>query len=109
MDTVFSADVAQLALLVGTFLPILVGIVTKELASSGLKATVLAALSGAAGLANGAIVADGAFTKEALYAAFTTWVVAVATYYGYWKPTGAASKVAAKTHSVGIGSETDSV
>ena len=42
MDTVFTADVANLALLVGTFLPILVGIVTKELASSGLKATVLA-------------------------------------------------------------------
>lgn len=109
MDTVFSADVATLALLVGTFLPILVGIVTKELASSGLKATALAALSGVAGLINGAIVADGAFTSEALYAAFTTWVVAVATYYGYWKPTGAAGAVASKTSDVGIGSASDTV
>lgn len=103
MDTVFQADVATLSLIVGVVLPILVGVVTKELASGGLKATLLALFSGVAGLVNGAINADGVFTRESLYAAATTWVIAVATYYGYWKPTGAAQKVAQATDKAGIG------
>lgn len=109
MDTVFSADVANLALLSGTFLPVVVGMITKQLSASGLKATILAALAAVAGILNGAIVADGAFTQESLMAAFATWVVAVATYYGFWKPTGVATKVADVTKSVGIGTETGSI
>lgn len=105
MDTVFQADVAVLAAVVGVFLPILVGIVTKELASGGLKATVLALFAAVSGLVAGAIQADGAFTQEAIFAGFISWVIAVTTYYGYWKPTGTAGNVASATSAVGIGSE----
>lgn len=103
MDTVFQGDVATLSALVGVFLPILVGIVTKELASGGLKATVLALFASVSGVATGAIQAGGAFTQEAVFAGFITWIIAVSTYYGYWKPTGAAAKVAEVTKAVGVG------
>lgn len=105
MDTVFQGDVATLSALVGVFLPILVGIVTKELASGGLKATVLALFSAVSGVITGAIQAGGAFTQEALFAGFISWVIAVSTYYGYWKPSGAAAKVAEATSAIGVGSE----
>lgn len=103
MDTVFTADVATLATIVGVFLPILVGIVTKEVASSGLKATLLAGLSAVSGLVSSAIEVDGVFTKTALFSAVTTFVIAVATYYGYWKPTQVAPAVQRKTDQLGIG------
>lgn len=105
MDTVFQADVTLLSAVVGVFLPILVGIVTKELASGGLKATVLAFFAAISGLITGAVQAGGAFTQEAVVAGFISWVIAVSTYYGYWKPTGTAAKVADVTSAVGVGSE----
>lgn len=103
METAFTADIALLSMIAGTFLPILVGIVTKKLAAGGLKSIVLAALSGATGVINGAINADGAFSSESLQAAFLAWVVAVASYYGFWKPTGGAEKVQDATANAGIG------
>jgi hypothetical protein len=105
MDTVFQGDVAILSAVVGVFLPILVGVVTKELASGGLKATVLALFAAVSGIITGAVQAGGAFTQEALIAGFISWVIAVSTYYGYWKPTSVAAKVAEVTSAVGIGSE----
>lgn len=89
-------DMALLAIVVGTVLPILVGIVTKEVASGALKSVILAFLSAVTGLVNGAINADGLFTKEAVIAAAVTWVTAVATYYGFLKPTDVSPKVNAK-------------
>lgn len=86
-------DLALLAVVAGTILPILVGIVTKEVASGAVKATILALLSAVTGLVNGAINADGVFTKEAVIAAAVTWVTAVATYYGFLKPTEVSPKV----------------
>lgn len=95
----------MLAVVVGTVLPIITGVVTKELASGGIKATILALLSAVTGLVNGAVNADGVFTQEALLAAAVTWVTAVATYYGFLKPTGVSGKVNAKAlPAVGVGS-----
>lgn len=97
-------DVAVLAILAGTVLPILVGVVTKKLAAGGIKAAVLAGLSIVTGLVNGAVNADGVFTQEALVGAGVAWVTAVATYYGFLKPTGITEKVADKAlPGVGIG------
>lgn len=97
-----------LAILVGTVLPLLVGVVTKELASGGLKAAILALLSVLAGLGNSALNSDGVLTQEALILAAQTWVVAVATYYGWLKPRGTAVAVASRAFpEKGLGKPVD--
>jgi len=93
-------DTAVLAPLVGVFLPILVAVITQKVTHSGVKAVVLAALSAVSGVLVAAQQAGGLVTKEAVTAAFLTWVVAVATYYGFWKPTETSVKVADATESV---------
>lgn len=91
--------------LFGLVLPIVVAIVTREVASPALKAIILAALSAIVGVASQVIGADGGavFTQDTLVSMFTTWVIAVASYYGLWKPTNAASKVSHKTRFFGVG------
>ena len=101
-------DGMVLEIIAGTVLPIITGIVTKKLAAGGIKAAILAGLSIFVGLVNGAINADGIFSQEALVSAAVAWVTAVATYYGFLKPTGTSDAVAvhAAPHR-GIGSEVE--
>ena len=97
-------DVAILSILVGTVLPILVGISTKKLATGAVKASVLAGLSIVTGLVNGALNADGVLTQEALVGAGIAWVTAVATHYGFFKPSGISEKVGEKAFpNAGLG------
>lgn len=89
-------DVAVLSILVGTILPIIVGVVTKQMSSSTVKAVILMFLSAVTGLVNGAINAGGLFTQEAVIGAGLAWITAVATYMGFLKPSGASDKISAK-------------
>lgn len=99
-----TVDPIYLALVVGTFLPIVVGIVTKQWASSALKATVLAVLAVLSGFGEQAILDDGSFSIEPLVVSIlTTAAIAWASYYGFWKPTTVAPKVQDATANVGIG------
>lgn len=98
-----TVDVAFLTILVGTALPILVGIVTKASASSKLKSTLLALFSAIGGVAVIAIEQDGLIEKDTLIAAAVTFVTAAATYYGFWKPSGVAPAVQNRTADVGLG------
>lgn len=100
----FTVSAALLSVFAGAVLPVLTGLFTKELASGALKASILALLSAVTGLVNGAITMGGAFTGDAIVAAAVTWMMAVATYYGYLKPAGVTEKVNAKTSSFGVGS-----
>ncbi|MFE9742973.1 hypothetical protein [Streptomyces sp. NPDC006477] len=81
-----------LGLLIGVILPILVGLVTKTTTSASTKAVLLAFLSALTGilteyvdvLANG-----GAYNwSVALYTWGGAFILAVATHFGLWKPTG---------------------
>lgn len=96
-------DMLYLVPLVGTILPILVALVTKKVASSGVKATVLALLSALTGLGTAAISNAGAISKEAFVNAFVAWVVGVATYYGLWSNIGVTQKVQDATPNTGVG------
>lgn len=96
-------DVVYIAPIVGVFLPILVGIVTKQVAHSGIKASLLAGLSAISGVLISAQEAGGLVAKEVIVAAFLTWVVAVATHYGFWKPTDVTGSVQNKTKDFGVG------
>lgn len=92
---------AQLiAVLAGVVVPILVGVLAKANAGAGLKAVLNAGLSGLAGALAGAVAGD---FKSFLIAWGSTWAVSVASYYGLWKPTGAAGAVQGATANVGLG------
>lgn len=95
-------DIATWSLIASLVIPLLVGVVTKEVASQGLKATLLALFSAANGVVSSAIQNEGLLTQATFTAAVVSFVVSVATYYGYLKPTGVAPAVAEKTSDVGI-------
>lgn len=86
-----------LTLLVGTVLPLLVGLVNKETASAGAKAVWLAVLSALGGVGSSALDAANAGTvwdwRTAVVTAITTFLIAVGMHFGLWKPTGAAAAV----------------
>lgn len=80
------------SLLVAWVLPIVVGYFTKASLNSGLKAAILAALSGITAVLSQWLTAindNQHFAwQAAVLTAFGTWVVAEATYFKIWKPTG---------------------
>ena len=101
MNLTYSLDVVQvLTLIVGTVLPVLVGLVTTRVTAPGVKGVLLAVLSAATALGTEALTAaqDGATYDlgRGLVMALGVWVVAVSTHYGLWRPTGAAD-IAADT------------
>ncbi|MCQ9367939.1 hypothetical protein NQ036_06735 [Brevibacterium sp. 91QC2O2] len=96
----FTFDVWQVVqVVVAVVLPVLVGLVTKLYASGGLKAALLAALSLATSIGTEALAAHQAGTTydvgQALVLGLGTFVIAVATHYGLWKPAGVAEAVGA--------------
>lgn len=84
-------------LLAGVVFPLLVGLVTTRATDPGLKAIYLAALSVVTNLATevgNALQNDQPYNLGlALLAGLTTFVIAVSTHYGLWKPTGVTAKV----------------
>lgn len=94
----FSLDlVTVLQLVAGTFLPLIVALVTKVTTHPGVKAVVLAALALVSSLLSQIIDALVTGTPldvgQALLLALPTFVVAVALHFGLWKPTGVAESV----------------
>lgn len=86
-----------LSVVSGTVFPVLVGLVTSKVTSSGLQAVYLAALSVLAPLVGSAATALQNHTPfdlgTALMTAIATFVTAVAFHFGLWKSTGVADKV----------------
>jgi hypothetical protein len=81
-----------LTLIVGTAAPVLVGLTTKASWSPSLKAVLLLTISAVTGFLSAAIAASGfgpGFDwQTAAVNAAVAWVIAVATHYGLYKPTG---------------------
>lgn len=98
----FTFDPLFLSIVLGSVLPILVGLVTQRVAHPGLKATLLAALSTATGVFAAAQNEGGLVRKETLYFAAAAWATAVATHYGLLKPTGTSEKVADVAPNAGL-------
>lgn len=97
-------DAQTIALLSGVVIPLLVGLVSKLNASSGLKAIINAFLSAVAGTLATVTQVTAPQVRDFVIAILSTWVVSVATYYGVYKPTGVAGTVAEKTAGFGLGS-----
>jgi hypothetical protein len=107
MDTTLTVDPMVVSILIGTVLPIVVGLVTKLKASSRLKALLLLTLSAVQGLIVNSTLGDGAavLSADTLLVAAIGWVSAVASYYGLLTPTGVSPKVNEKTAHFGLGSD----
>lgn len=82
-----SIDTLTLTLIVGTVVPLLVGLLTKSAASSGVKAFVNVILSAAGGAGTALLASDGGLPwQSVLIAAFATYVVSGSSYSHLWKP-----------------------
>lgn len=81
-----------LTLLVGTILPLVVGLVTTRVTNAGLKAILLLALSAVIGLLGQLIAAHEANQDYDLGTGLVlflgTFLIGVGTHFGLWKPTG---------------------
>jgi hypothetical protein len=97
----FSFSVVDLVgtIIVPVVLPLLVGLVTTRETNAGRKAILLAVLAAVASLCTQAVEAWQSGRSFDLWAALLlvvpTFVIAVATHYGIWKPTGASSALQA--------------
>jgi hypothetical protein len=96
----FTFDWIQvLTFLVAIFLPLLVGLVTKVVTHPGTRAILLALLSAVIGFLSELLTALQTQSAFDVGAALITWlgifVVAVATHFGIWKPTGVSTKAQA--------------
>ena len=94
---VFTLDPAQvIQLLLTVIMPIGVGLVTTRATSGAVKAWLLAILTLITALLTGlggAIASNTPFDVGlALLSAIPAFAISVATYYGLWKPTGAAGR-----------------
>lgn len=96
-------DVETLTLLVGTVIPLAVGLVTKLSAPSWVKAITNAILSGVAAVITLSIKHIGINVDVFLNTFLHAFIASAAAYYGFLKPTTIAPKVANVTGEVGIG------
>lgn len=103
--------VQVLTLLVSVVLPALVALVTKRMASSGVKAVVLALLAALVGflseLLHAMVTALSFDVGTVLLTWLTSFIVAVAAHYGLLKPTGLTGSQGAIARAVpgGIGED----
>ena len=104
-----SLDLSWVTLVATVVLPLLTGVVTKEMAPGGTKAVVLMALSAITAAVASIINLGGVFDlAEIVTATIVTFVGSVGVYFGFLKPTGAAAKVAgASFPEKGIGTDCD--
>lgn len=95
---VLDLDLPQLLnLLLAVVFPILVGIVATRVTSSAAKAVLLATISLVSGLVSAllaALLAGVPFDViSALLTGGAAWLIAIATHFGFWRPTGVTEKL----------------
>jgi hypothetical protein len=82
-------DQYWLTLLLSLVLPMLVALVTKQVASPKLKSVLLLALSAITGTLTSIAAAGGEFEwKAAVIGTVLSFIVAVGTHFGFLKPVG---------------------
>lgn len=88
-----------LQLVTAVIIPVVVGVVTTKATNPGRKAIYLAALALVSSLLleilNAAQTGTAYDVGQGLFLFLPTFVIAVATHYGFWKPTGTSAAVQA--------------
>lgn len=96
------SDLTLLTLLSGVLVPLLVGILAKLNASSVVKSVLNLGLTAAGTLL--AVANETDFDWKVFLVNWSVaWVVSVATYYGFYKPSGVSGAVQEKTANFGVG------
>lgn len=90
--------------ILGTLIPILTGLLTKLTTPAWVKTVLTLLLSAVAGLINVSLVDGGGavISQSAVISAVLTFVVAVATYVGIWRPTGVTSSLVTHVDTNGV-------
>lgn len=101
---VFTLSATVVTFVVGTLLPILVGIVTKLQTAAVVKAWLHGLLAAVAGALVVATQLDGTavFSKETILAAFVVWITGIAAYHGFLVPTKISPAINEATAGIGI-------
>lgn len=92
-----------LSLILGAIIPFLTGLVAKKMASPAVKAVCTALLSTVAGIFSAAQLSGSLSLESALTSIFITFITAITTYYGLYRPTRAAETVQNIAPNVGVG------
>jgi hypothetical protein len=102
-----TVDQYWLTMIIAIFLPMLVGLVTKQVASENVKAVLLLLLSAVAGTVVSWQNNNGTFdVKDAIVTTVLTFVIAVGSHFGLLKPlsiTGSQGAIQRKTATFGVG------
>jgi small basic protein len=95
-------EILIVSMLVGVVIPVLIALVTTKAMSAGLKAILLALLSALAGFVTEWLASPDDFNWQiAVLTWFQTFIIAVATHFGLWKPTG----VTQRAQEIGVTSK----
>lgn len=93
-----------LAIISGTLIPFITGLITKKVASPAVKAVCTAILSVIAGIVSAAQANNGAIhLEQSVTNIFVAFITAIGLYYGLYRPTTAAAKVQNIAPEVGVG------
>jgi hypothetical protein len=106
MNTTLHIDPTYLEIILSAVLPLIVAVVTKQLAAGWVKTGVLIVLSVATGVVSQLAANDGTFVLGHMLAdAGLALLVAVAAHFGVWKPIGLTGSAGALARIVpgGIG------
>lgn len=99
-----TANAETVARLLGLLIPILVALVTKSSASSGLKGVLNFVGSALAGSTVYLVAQDGGYDwRGFVNASINTLLVSAASYYTLYKSTGVTDTINVKTGKFGIG------
>lgn len=96
-----------IALMVGTVIPGVTALVTKNETSARVKAIVTAGLSAISGGLTAYLTTPPVGTsgwETFVGTILVTWIASAAAYFFGWKPTGAADALAKRTARFGVGS-----
>lgn len=85
-------DAQTLGFVIGVVLPLLVGLVTTRVTSSGVQAILLAVLSALNGFLS-ELLSPTFDLKTALLTWLGSFLIAVGTHYGFWKPVGLSARL----------------
>lgn len=97
-----TVDVGLLEILVSMVLPLIVGIVVKQVAHPAVRSVTLAFLSAVTAVATTGLGTNGEIGTSTVAQAVLSFIIAVGAYYGLWKPTGVAGTVNSATENFGI-------
>lgn len=92
-EIALTLDLPQLLnLIIAVVFPVLVGLVTTRVTAGWVKSVLLATISLGSGLVTALLAAVLAGVPFDVIGAFltglTAWIIAIATHFGFWKPTG---------------------